>query len=146
MTTKVLIAEDEALVALDITHELESAGYSVVGHVSSGRAAVEKAAESRPDVVLMDITMPGDIDGIQAAEEIGKKVGCPIIFVTAHSDEGTLQRAKLTRPSGYVMKPFEPNELRANIEIALHRAKTPTPAEELVDTIPELTESMEGPL
>jgi CRP-like cAMP-binding protein/CheY-like chemotaxis protein len=143
MTTKVLIAEDEALVALDITHELESVGYSVVGQVSSGRAAVDKAVETRPDVVLMDITMPGEIDGIQAAEEIGKRVGCPVIFVTAHSDEVTLQRAKLTRPSGYVMKPFEPNELRANIEIALHKVKAPTPPEEPVDAIPELTEALE---
>lgn len=144
MTTKVLIAEDEALVALDITHELESAGYDVVGQVSSGKAAVEKATELRPDVVLMDITMPGEMDGIQAAEEIGRKLATPIIFVTAHSDEVTLQRAKLTRPSGYVMKPFEPNELRANIEIALHRAKTAIPEEETAELFPTPTEPLEG--
>lgn len=123
MPTNVLIAEDEDLVALDISHELASVGYTVVGQATNGREAVQKALELKPDVVLMDITMPGDIDGIKAAEEIGQKLGTPIIFVTAHSDEGTLQRAKLTRPSGYIMKPFEPNELRANIEIALHRAK-----------------------
>jgi CRP-like cAMP-binding protein/AmiR/NasT family two-component response regulator len=123
MPTNVLIAEDETLVALDISHELASAGYTVVGQVTNGRDAIAKALELRPDVILMDITMPGEIDGIKAAEEIGQKLGTPVIFVTAHSDEGTLQRAKLSRPSGYVMKPFEPNELRANIEIALHRAK-----------------------
>lgn len=147
MTTKVLIAEDEALVALDISHELESAGYSVVGQVTSGKAAVEKASELKPDVILMDITMPGEIDGIHAAEEIGKKLGTPVIFVTAHSDEATLQRAKLTRPSGYVMKPFEPNELRANIEIALHRAKTAQIEEEEPSEIfPESAEALEGAL
>lgn len=130
MPTNVLIAEDEALVALDISHELASAGYTVVGQVTNGKEAVQKALELKPDVILMDITMPGEIDGIQAAEEIGQKVGTPIIFVTAHSDEVTLQRAKLTRPSGYIMKPFEPNELRANIEIALHRAKAAPAVEE----------------
>lgn len=144
MTTKVLIAEDEALVALDITHELESAGYNVVGQVSSGKAAVDKALELRPDVILMDITMPGELDGIQAAEEIGRKLGAPIIFVTAHSDEVTLQRAKLSRPSGYVMKPFEPNELRANIEIAIHRAKTAGPEEEAPEIFPTPAEPLEG--
>jgi CRP-like cAMP-binding protein/CheY-like chemotaxis protein len=128
MPTRVLIAEDEAVVALDIRHELESAGYTVVDQVNNGRDAITKALELKPDVVLMDITMPGDIDGIKAAQEIGEKLGAPIIFVTAHSDEVTLQRAKLTRPSGYIMKPFEPNELRANIEIALHRPKGLKPA------------------
>jgi CRP-like cAMP-binding protein len=114
---------------------------------------VVKTLELKPDVVLMDITMPGDLDGISAAHEIGEKIGTPIIFVTAHSDEVTLQRAKLTRPSGYIMKPFEPNELRANIEIALHRARGVKPqvsatsedieieelplAKQLLETIPE---------
>jgi CRP-like cAMP-binding protein len=147
MPTNVLIAEDEALVALDISHELTSAGYTVVGQATSGREAVTKALDLKPDVILMDITMPGEIDGIQAAEEIGKKLGIPVIFVTAHSDEGTLQRAKLTRPSGYIMKPFEPNELRANIEIALHNAKVgvaAAPEEEEADLFPRPTEAGEG--
>jgi len=144
MPTNVLIAEDEALVALDISHELASVGYTVVGQASNGREAVQKALELKPDVILMDITMPGDIDGIKAAEEIGQKLGTPVIFVTAHSDEGTLQRAKLTRPSGYIMKPFEPNELRANIEIALHRAKMAQALEEEEEEEPELIPSPEA--
>jgi CRP-like cAMP-binding protein/AmiR/NasT family two-component response regulator len=144
MSTKVLIAEDEAVVALDIAHELESAGYTVVGQVTSGQAAIDSTAEYHPDVVLLDITMPGEVDGIHAAEAIGKRFGTPVIFVTAHSDEATLQRAKLTRPSGYVMKPFEPNELRANIEIALHRAKAPPAAqEEELEAFPEPLEAAE---
>jgi len=144
MPTNVLIAEDEALVALDISHELASVGYTVVGQASNGREAVQKALELKPDVILMDITMPGDIDGIKAAEEIGQKLGTPVIFVTAHSDEGTLQRAKLTRPSGYIMKPFEPNELRANIEIALHRAKMAQALEEEEEEEPALIPSPEA--
>jgi len=131
MPTKVLVVEDEGVVALDIMQELESAGYSVVGHVTNGEDAVTQAVELRPDVILMDINIQGEIDGIAAAERIGTKVGTPIIFVTAHADEATLQRAKLTRPFGYIIKPFEPNELRANIEITMHRAKTAAqPAEE----------------
>jgi CRP-like cAMP-binding protein/CheY-like chemotaxis protein len=146
MPTNVLIAEDEALVALDISHELESAGYTVIEQVSNGRDAVKKAFELKPDIILMDISMPGEIDGIQAADEIRSKQGTPIVFVTAHSDEATLQRAKITHPSGYVMKPFEPNELRAHIEIALYNAKVGLAAveeeEELIPA-PQAVEAME---
>jgi CRP-like cAMP-binding protein/CheY-like chemotaxis protein len=143
MTTKVLIVEDEAVVALDITHELEAAGYRVVGQVSTGQAALQKVEELHPDIVLLDITIPGELDGIQVAQEIGKRSGTPVIFVTAHSDEATLQRAKLTRPSGYVMKPFEPNELRANIEIALHRARSAQAATEEIDELEQFPEPLE---
>jgi CRP-like cAMP-binding protein/AmiR/NasT family two-component response regulator len=143
MSTKVLIVEDETVVALDIQHELEAAGYTVVDKVVTGRAALEKVEELHPDIVLLDITIPGDIDGIQVAHEIGKRFNTPVIFVTAHSDETTLQRAKLTRPSGYVMKPFEPNELRANIEIALHRAKAPQAIEEEDEQFPAVVEPAE---
>ena len=124
MATKVMIVEDEGVVALDMTHELESAGYSVISHVTNGEDAVTQALELSPDVILMDITIQGPIDGITAAQRINEKLSIPIVFVTAHADEVTLQRAKLARPCGYVLKPFEPNELRANIEIALHNAQT----------------------
>jgi len=148
MPTNVMIAEDESLVALDISHELEAAGYNVIAQVTNGRDAVTQALQLKPDVVLMDITMPGEMDGIKAAEEITNRLGdTPVIFVTAHSDEATLQRAKITRPSGYVMKPFEPNELRANIEIALHRSKMAKEAleeEEDILPVPEPAEGLEA--
>ena len=143
MATKVLIVEDEAVVALDIAHELEAAGYDVAAQVSTGQDAIQKTEELKPDIVLLDITIPGAIDGIQAAQEIGKRSNTPIIFVTAHSDEATLQRAKLTKPSGYVMKPFEPNELRANIEIALHRARSAQATVEELDEFEHFPESTE---
>jgi CRP-like cAMP-binding protein/CheY-like chemotaxis protein len=144
MSTNVMIAEDESLVALDITHELEAAGYNVIAQVTNGKDAVNQALKLKPDVVLMDITMPGEIDGIKAAEEITTRLGTPVIFVTAHSDETTLQRAKVTHPSGYVMKPFEPNELRANIEIALHRSKMAKAAAEEEEDILPVPEPVEG--
>lgn len=135
MPTKVLVVEDEGVVALDIMQELESSGYSVVGHVTNGEDAVNQAVALRPDVILMDVNIQGDIDGITAAEQISGKVGTPVIFVTAHADEVTLQRAKLTRPFGYVIKPFEPNELRANIEITMHRARTSPQVVEEADVV-----------
>jgi CRP-like cAMP-binding protein/AmiR/NasT family two-component response regulator len=141
MPTKVLVVEDEGVVALDIMQELESSGYSVVGHVTNGEDAVNQAVALRPDVILMDVNIQGDIDGITAAEQISGKTGTPVIFVTAHADEVTLQRAKLTRPFGYIIKPFEPNELRANIEITMHRAKiSPQVSEELDVVIGPLEE------
>lgn len=152
MSTKVLVVEDEGVVALDMIQELESAGYSVVGHVTKGEEAVAQAATLKPDIILMDINIQGDFDGITAAEKINQGVGTPIIFVTAHADELTLQRAKLTRPFGYIIKPFEPNELRANIEITLHRMKLmpPTPLEEReeqgVSLLPEVLPPLTGPI
>jgi CRP-like cAMP-binding protein/CheY-like chemotaxis protein len=122
MPTRVLVVEDEGVVALDITQELQSAGYEVVAAVTTGDDAVAKAAELSPDVILMDINIRGTFDGITAAEKINTLRPIPSIFVTAHADETTLQRAKLTRPFGYIIKPFEPNELRANIEMALSRS------------------------
>ena len=142
MSAKVMVVEDEAVVALDIVQELESAGYAVVGQVASGEDAIKTAGETRPDVVLMDIHLQGDMDGIMAAEQISSRFGAPIIFVTAHADEATLQRAKLTKPYGYVIKPFEPNELRANIEIALHRAKGMMPTEEEEPLLPHAQEGV----
>lgn len=140
-----MVVEDEAVVALDIVQELESAGYSVVGQVASGEEAILKAGETRPDVVLMDIHVQGPLDGIAAAEQISSRFNIPIIFVTAHADEATLQRAKLTRPYGYVIKPFEPNELRANIEIALHRFRGQPEAEDEEPLLPQAQEGVTLP-
>lgn len=143
MNANVMIVEDEGVVALDMAHELESVGYSVIAQATSGEEAIEKALELRPDVILMDITIQGQIDGITAAQRINEKLPIPIVFVTAHADEATLQRAKLARPCGYVLKPFEPNELRANIEIAIHnaQARRAAPAEEAEEGL-QLTEEL----
>jgi len=130
MPARVLVVEDEGVVALDIIQELESIGYTVLAHVTTGEQAIAQAEALKPDVILMDVNIQGEMDGISAAEKIGEGVGSPVIFVTAHADEATLQRAKLTRPFGYIIKPFEPNELRANIEIAMHRAASEPHAEQ----------------
>ncbi|MCR4438168.1 MAG: response regulator [candidate division KSB1 bacterium] len=118
---RILIVEDEAIVARDVESMLRDLGYQVVGIAATGEAAIAKAKETCPDLVLMDIKLRGDIDGVKAAEEIAASVEVPVIFVTANSDDLTLQRAKVTTPFGYVLKPFEPRELHIAVEIALYR-------------------------
>lgn len=119
---KILIVEDEAIVAKDIQMTLERIGYGIAAIVSFGEEAVEKAGELAPDLVLMDIVLKGEMDGIQAASEIHKHSNVPIIYLTAYSDEITLQKAKLTYPYGYIIKPFEKNDLKIAIEIALYKS------------------------
>jgi len=128
MTTKpirILIVEDEAIVAMDIQARLELQGYTVVGPVSNGVAAVALALDVRPDLVLMDIRLQGEMDGITAAQRIREQLHSPIVFLTAYAEEHTLQRAKLAEPFGYILKPFEDRELHTIIEIAIykHRAE-----------------------
>jgi PAS domain S-box-containing protein len=114
---QVLIVEDERLIGLDIQRTLERQGYPVVGLASRGEHAIEMAREGRPDVVLMDIRLKGDVDGIYAAREIRQRFDIPVIFLTAHADEATLQRAVATDAFGYLLKPFQERELFSTIEI-----------------------------
>ncbi len=118
----ILIVEDEVIIAEGLRKRLETLGYNVVGSVRSGEEAVEKACgRPRPDLVLMDIMLKGDMDGIEAAEKIRKNCGLPIVYLTAYADEKTLRRAKITEPFAYLVKPFKEKELYTNIEIALYR-------------------------
>jgi CheY-like chemotaxis protein len=116
---KLLIVEDEGVVAWHIQEVLENLGHTVVASVASGNKAIEIAAETQPDLVLMDIRLKGDIDGIEAAREIKARFHTPIIYLTAYSDDHTLERALTTNPSGYLIKPFQEKELRTTLEIAL---------------------------
>ncbi|MBU7029832.1 MAG: response regulator [Theionarchaea archaeon] len=115
----VLIVEDESIVAKDIRKRLQNLGYTVSAIASSGKEALQKAKDN-PDVVLMDIVLKGDMDGIEAAEHI-RTGGIPVIYVTAYADDKTLQRAKITEPYGYILKPFEDRELHTVIEMALYK-------------------------
>lgn len=119
--TKILVVEDERIIALNLKENLESLGYTVVGIAASGEKAVEKATQLCPDLVLMDIQLKGNIDGIQAAEQIWESLSIPVIFVTGHSDQCTLERATITAPFGYILKPVKEKELSVVISIALQR-------------------------
>lgn len=118
---RILVVEDERIVAKDIAKRLSDLGYSVVATVSSGEAAIETATAKQPDLVLMDIQLKGNVDGIEAAEKIRANFNIPVIYLTAYADENTLQRAKVTEPFGYIVKPFDERDLHAAIEIALRR-------------------------
>lgn len=121
MTARILVVEDEKLVAKDIAKLLKKLGYFVIGTINSGEEAIKKVAELLPDLVMMDIMLKGEMDGIEAAENIKSHFDIPIIFLTAYADENTLQRAKITEPFGYILKPFDERELHTTIEIALRR-------------------------
>ncbi len=118
---RILVVEDDPFISLDVTGALQEFGYEVVAAVPSSSEAIALAASSSPDLILMDINIQGDLDGIQVAEEIHKHRPTPIVFLTALSDEETLQRARVVGPYGYLIKPFDPAELRSTIEIALDR-------------------------
>jgi CheY-like chemotaxis protein len=118
----VLIVEDEAIIAADLAGKLEKLGYEIVGTESRGAEAVEAVYRLKPDVVLMDILLKGGMDGIEAAEEMGNRINAPaVIFMTSYADDATLDRAKLTQPYGYILKPFEERALAATIKMAIYK-------------------------
>ncbi|MBU4067965.1 MAG: response regulator [Proteobacteria bacterium] len=121
--TKILIVEDEAIVAEDIHNSLRGLGYIISAVVSSGEEAITKIEEDMPDLVLMDIVLKGDMDGIEAAGQIYSRFNIPVVYLTAFTDEKTIERAKLTEPFGYIVKPFEDRELHSTVEMALYKHK-----------------------
>ncbi len=120
-TIRILIVEDEGLIARDIENMIQKAGHEVCGIAATGQEAIDKAEATQPDLILMDIVLRGDMDGVKAAEIIRERLNIPVIYLTAHTDESTLHRAKLTEPLGYTLKPVEQNELITVIEMALYK-------------------------
>ncbi len=118
---RILIVEDEAIVAMDIEDRLAAMGYDLVGRASSGEQALMLVEKHRPDLVLMDIRLQGDMDGITSAELIRNRFHRPVIFLTAYSEDSTLERAKLAEPYGYILKPFDDRELKSAIDIAIYK-------------------------
>lgn len=123
-TPRILIVEDEAIVALDIRRQLTALGYEPLATTARGEEAVALAGQLQPDLVLMDIHLAGQLDGIAAAQAIRQQSGLPVVFLTAFADADTLSRAKLAEPFGYLVKPFSELDLRTAIEMALHRHQT----------------------
>lgn len=118
---RILVVEDEHIVAMGIKKMLKSLGYTVTGVASSGDDAISKAESTFPDVVLMDIMLKGETDGVEAAGKIKERFDIPVVYLTAYSDNNILERAKRTEPFGYIIKPFDENDLYCNIEVALQR-------------------------
>jgi diguanylate cyclase (GGDEF)-like protein/PAS domain S-box-containing protein len=118
---QILVVEDENIVAKDIEHRLKALGYHVSALASSGEDALKRAQETSPDLVLMDIRLKGAMDGVETAEELRRRFNIPVVYLTAYADADTLQRAKVTEPFGYILKPFEERELYTCIEVALYK-------------------------
>jgi len=121
--SQIMIVEDENIIAMDIQETLKGLGFGTAV-ASNGEDAVTKATEERPDLVLMDIVLPGELDGIEAARKIREHLDIPVVYLTAYSDINTLHRAKITEPFGYLLKPLKERELLATVEMALYKHKT----------------------
>ncbi len=132
MSKKILIVEDEPLLADDIEAILQDNGYDVVGIASDGGHGLKMIGELAPDLVLLDISLEGDIDGIMVAEKINEQFSIPFVFLTSHTDKLTINRVKRTNPAGFVVKPFTTKSVLTNVEIALFRTPSaPAVHEEL---------------
>ena len=114
----ILVVEDEAVTAMDMQRRLKHLGYNVPVVVSSGEEAIKNIKENHPDLVLMDINLNNEMDGIDAASKIHSFSDIPVIYMTAYSDDKTLERAKITEPFGYLIKPFKDREVNITIELS----------------------------
>lgn len=133
---KVLVAEDEALIRLDIVETLTAAGFDVIGEAADGEEAVDLALDLEPDVIIMDVKMPR-LDGLSAAEQISKELSCAIVMLTAFSQHELVERASEVGAMAYVVKPFGPEDLVPAVEIAISRHAQ---IESLENEIADLTE------
>ncbi len=118
---RILIVEDEIIIAEGIKNDLEMFGYEVPDVAMSGEQAIQKSLDLKPDLILMDIVLQGSIDGVEAAEEIKEMVDVPVVYLTAYANQKTAERIKMSQPYGYVMKPYQPQELYTAIEMAIHK-------------------------
>lgn len=139
---RILVVEDEAVVAADLVARLTRLGYQVVGNTGDGEKAIALAESCQPDVILMDIRLAGAIDGITAATRIQEITDVAIIFLTAHSDHNTLARARSSEPFGYLLKPFEERELLTQVEIAVHKHRAEQALKESEALYRSLAEAM----
>ena len=139
---QILIVEDERIIAEDLKKTLVKFGYEVCSVVSSGIAAVEKADELRPDMILMDILLESDMTGIEAAEQIRTIFNIPVIYLTAYADDATLKKAKITEPFAYLLKPFEEKELKAAIEMSFYKSDMEKEKQKSENQFRQLIETM----
>jgi CheY-like chemotaxis protein/DNA-binding PadR family transcriptional regulator len=135
--SKILVVDDEAIITMQLEERLSAMGYSVAGMAASGEEAVDKARSIRPDLVLMDIVMPGKMNGIEAAKIITEELDIPVVFVTSYADDTVIEKAKNVRPYGYIVKPFNELEIKAAIEVALFRKATEQEEQKLIKSARE---------
>ena len=123
MSSKILIVEDEIIIAIDLKIRLEDLGYYVPGIAVNGRDAIKKTGEKNPDIILMDILLNGDKDGIEVAQQIRNQYNIPIIYLTGNQNDSVIERAETTEPYGYINKPFDNNEIENAIQLSVSKNK-----------------------
>jgi CheY-like chemotaxis protein len=128
----ILVVEDEGITAADLQDRLESLGYEIAGWATSGEEAIELARCKKPNLVLMDIMLKGEMNGIEAARIIRSEMSLPVIFLSANSNDSVLNQAKMSEPFAYLLKPFEERQLRTNIEMALYKCRMEREREQLL--------------
>ena len=131
----ILVVEDEWVVANQICKNLRDFGYTVCSSASTGDEAIERAEAERPDLILMDIVLNGKMDGIEAADRITSQFDIPVIYLTSYTDQEYIERAKQTKPFGYLVKPYHLKELYANIEMALHKHRIDKEIKDYLDSL-----------
>lgn len=142
---RILVVEDENVVREYIKGILEALGYQVPAAVATGEDAVKQAEAVKPDLVLMDIKLKGQYDGVDAAREISTRLDIPVIYLTSYADDDTLERAKETKPFGYIVKPFDEKELRATIEVALYKSREEKQSRQrLLEELQSTTQKISG--
>ncbi len=139
---RIMVVEDESIAACKIQQSLERLGYSVTARATGGEEAVRKAAEDMPDLILMDIVLSDGMDGITAAENIRRSIHIPVVYLSAYSEEKLVERAKITEPYGYILKPCTDRELHIVIEIALYRARMEADRDRLLHTLRDTLEEV----
>lgn len=141
---RILIVENQSIIAKDLEKILEKLGYAVSAMAFSGEEAIRKAEEDRPDLVLTEVVLDGKMDGIEAASHIYSRFSIPVIFLTAVSDSKTIERAKVIEPYGYIIKPFEEESLHATLEMALHKHRMQVSKSEKTGDRPAVTKENHG--
>src|ERR1035437_6746789 len=139
----IFVVEDESIVAKDIQNSLKKLGYSFAGSANTGEQALQMIAESHPDLVLMDIMLKGEMNGIEAAAEIKNSFDIPVIYLTAYADSHTIDKAKTTQPHGYIIKPFKEVDLHTAIEVAMFKHEKDKEARKERDMLYALVEGKE---
>lgn len=143
---KILIVEDEVIIAMALEDSVHDFGYIVAGRATTGQRAIDLAMETSPDLALIDIRLKGDMDGIEAAERIYGRLKIPVIFLTAYSDEETLSRAIRANPYGYLIKPIRPRELYTTIETSIYKHRAFVAEEARVACLSAVSTKLENPV
>lgn len=144
--SRILIVEDDRIIAMEIKERLEEYNYEVVSIAHSGIAAIEMAAKFLPELIIMDIHLEGDMDGVEAALQIKSKSGIPVVYLTAYADDNTIERAKITEPYGYIVKPLDERELKSAVEIALYKKSAEKKLKDSEARYKAIVDTIEGSL